>query len=122
MHQHTLRTHLADHSRQRTPQLHVVFDAAIGHAKEDERLDTYLFARTALLFATHQRHLRTGDCLIEPAGVAIGDEAVGDLNACIGHVRYGPRSAEVDIVGVGGDHQRPLYLMRFQHALNTTAD
>ena len=36
LHEHTLRTHLADHSRQRTPQLQVVFDTAIGHAQKDQ--------------------------------------------------------------------------------------
>ena len=75
-----------------------------------------------MLFAAHQRHLRTGDGLIEAASIAIGDEAIGDLDACIGHIRNGTSGAKVDIVRMSGDYQCPLYLMCFQHALNTTAD
>ena len=43
--------------------------------------------------------------LVGAAGLARGDEAVHDLAAATGEHRHGAGHAEVDVVGVGHDHE-----------------
>ena len=85
-------------------------------AEEDERLDAHLLGGPRLLDAAHRGHLRTGDGEVEPARVTIGDEAVGDVDACVGQHRHGAGGTEVDVVGMCGDDQRPFDLGGLQHA------
>ena len=49
--------------------------------------------------------LRAGDRGVEAACVAVGDNAVRHLDAGLGPRRDGSGGPEVDVVGVGGDHQ-----------------
>ena len=45
---------------------------------------------------------------VEAAGIAVGHDAVADLNSCRGPGRDGSGGAEVDIVRVGGKTKHPL--------------
>ena len=61
--------------------------------------------RLQLLLAADGGHLGPGDRLVRAAGVTVGDDAVGHLDAPAGPRRHRAGGAEVDVVGVGGDDQ-----------------
>ena len=48
---------------------------------------------------------------VEAAGLAVGDEAVGDGDAGPGELRDDSSSSEVDVVGMGGDDKGALDLI-----------
>ena len=58
-----------------------------------------------LLDSPHTGHLLARDRPIGAARVAVGDDAVGDLHACVGPLCRGARIAEVAVIGMGDDHQ-----------------
>ena len=100
---------------------HVGHDAAVHVAEEVQRGDTDLGGRLRLLLTTDRRHLGARDRAIEPARLAVGDEAVHDLDPGVGE--HGDRAGgrEIDVVGVRHDDERTFDLGRLQHQLQSTA-
>jgi hypothetical protein len=70
-------------------------------------LDADLGGRVRLLAAADAGDVGSGHLRVEPAGVAVGDHAVGDVRAGVGPPCHGAGGAEIDVVGVGGDDQAP---------------
>ena len=103
-----LGPHLADDARQVAAQVERRLDATVGVAEEHEVGDADVLGRRGLLVSAQLRHLGASDVLVEPARVAVGDDAVGDVDAGVGPRRHAPGDAEVDVVGVRGHDQDPL--------------
>src|SRR5262245_35569926 len=110
-----LRSDLADHPRDALPQLEVGLEPTVGLAQEDDVGDADLLGRPGLLLAAQRSHVDPADGAVEPAGVAVGHDAVGDGDAAVGQLGHGAGRAEVHIVGMGGDDQHPLDLGLVDH-------
>src|SRR6185437_11179792 len=78
----------------------------------------HLLGGGGLLGAAQRRDLRPGHALIVPARVAVGDDAVDDLDPGVGPQRDGAGGTEVHVVGVGGDHKDSLDLGVVEHGPN----
>ena len=61
-----------------------------------------------LLLAADAGHVRTGDRPVRAAGVAVGGDAVGDLDAGFDPGRHRSPGPEVHVVGMGGHDQDAL--------------
>ena len=77
--------------------------AEVGHVVHPEHL-----AGCALLGLADAGDLAAGDGGVEAAGVAVGADAVGDLDAGLGEQRHRAAGAEVDVVRMGGHDEYPL--------------
>lgn len=73
--------------------------------EKHEIIDTDMGGRLGLLLTANRRHLRPRDRIVETPRLAIGHEAVGDLNPTVGERRDRAGGTEVDIVGMGGHHE-----------------
>ncbi len=100
-----LRAHLANDPRQIATQCERGFDRAVGVREEAHVLDADDLRGRDLLVAAQRSHLRAWDAELRAAGVAIGHDAVGDLDAAVGPHRDRARDAEVDIIGMRHDHE-----------------
>ena len=80
----------------------------VGIAEEREVGDADDLRRRRLLDAPQVGELGRPDAAVPSTGLAVGDDAVRDLDPGIGPARDAARGAEVDVVGVRGDHQDPL--------------
>ena len=96
-------------------QLHRDLDGAVHEPEEPEVGDPDLGGGLGLLFPPDRRHFPARNRVVEPAGLAIGDETVGDLDAGIGELGHGSRGTEVDVIGVGGDNEDSFDLGELQH-------
>ena len=101
-------------------QRHAELDCAVAVAEEHQLGHTDFGRRLGLLFPTDRRHLRPRHGLVESAGLTVGHQAVGHLDTGVGQHRDGAGRPEVDVVRVGGDDERPLDLLRFQHGDQVT--
>ena len=63
-----------------------------------------------LLGAAHGGHLGPVALRLEPAGLAVGHQAVAHLDTGLGPAGDRPGGTEVDVVGVGDDDQDTLDL------------
>ena len=105
--QHPLRPHLPDHPADVAAQVEGELQPAVGIAEEADVGHADLGGGGPLLGLAQRAHL-VARGVVEPAGVAVGDDAVGDLGAGGGPGGDGAGAAEVDVVGVGEDAQRAL--------------
>jgi hypothetical protein len=78
-------------------------------------VDPQDLGRGGLFLAAQRGYLRPRDGLVEAARVAVGNQAVADLDPGVGPERDGARGTEVDVVRVGGDHQDALDLGVIEH-------
>ena len=83
-------------------------EPAVGVAEEDDVLDADLLGRGALLGLPDAADLAARHVGVEAAGVAVGADAVRHLDAGVGPGRDRAGGAEVEVVRVGDDDQRPL--------------
>ena len=83
----------------------VASTAPSGYARKRTSSTPTIFAGRDLLVAAQRSHLRAWDAELRAAGVAIGHDAVGDLDAAVGPHRDRARDAEVDIIGMRHDHE-----------------
>src|SRR5262249_34297201 len=63
----------------------------------------------------HPPALAAGPPRLDPAGLAVRHDAVRDLDAGVGPPGHRPGDAEIDIVGMGADHEHPLDVFFLQH-------
>ena len=80
-------------------------------AEEREVGDADDLRRGRLLDAPEIGELGRADAGVASTRFAVGGDAVRDLDPGVGPARDAARSAEVDVVGVRGDHQDPLDLV-----------
>jgi len=116
-----LRPDLTDHLRDVVAKLQVGDDLAIHVTEEHEVGHSDLGCRLGLFLTPDRRHLITGHRVVEPSGLTVGDQAVGDLHPGIGEVGDRSGRAEVDVVGVGHDHQGTLDLGGRKHGAKDRA-
>src|SRR4051812_5903316 len=102
-----LRAHLPDHPADVPAQVEGQLQPAVGMAQESDVGHTDFRRGRPLLRPPQHRHLLARR-LVEAAGIAVGDDAVGDLGAGRRPRRHRPRAAEVDVVGVGEDAEGAL--------------
>ena len=117
---HQLRADLADDPGDGQAQVEVGHDAAVGHAQPHQVGDADVLRRGGLLLLPQRGHVGAADRAVAATGIAAGDQAVGDLHAGVGQRRHGAGGAEVDVVGVGHDHQGSFDLVRSPHRLDGT--
>ena len=103
--QHPLGPDLTDDAADVTPQLAGRFDHAVGVPEEPHVADADHGGRGTLLVLAERRHFGPGHGAVGAAGFAARGDAVRHLEAGRGEGRHGARRAEVDVVGVRGDHQ-----------------
>ena len=96
-------------------QAEVGLQPAVGLGEEHEVVDADLLGRPGLLLAAQRRHLGPAHGVLEATGVAVGDDAVRDVDAPVGQAGDRARGTEVDIVGMGRDDQHPLDLGLVEH-------
>ena len=117
-----LGTHLTDDAGQVPTQVQRRLQPAVGVTEEDEVLDADLGSGGGLLATAHRADLAASDRRVEPAGVAVSDQAVRDDDAAVGPRRDGASGAEVDIVGVGTDDQRTFDRILVEHRASLRAE
>jgi hypothetical protein len=98
------------------PQVEAERHLAVHPAEEDQLGHTNLGRRLRLLLAANARHRGALDRLVEPARLAVGDEAVRDLRSRVGEFGDQPGGREVDIVRMGHDCEGALDLVESEHA------
>ena len=107
-HEHALRLDLADHPADVAAQLQARHELAVGIAEKPDVVNPDPLGRLGLLGAAHAGDLVAREVEVEAAGVAVGADAVDDLDAGVRPGRDGPGRAEVDVVRVRGDDERAL--------------
>jgi hypothetical protein len=110
-----MRAQLADDPADVAAQLDRRGQRAVAVAEEAHVAHPDLLGGLDLLGAPDGGDLGPVDSRVEAARVAVGAHAVDDLDARAGPGRDGAGGAEVDVVGVGRDDQRPLDLGVVQH-------
>ncbi len=81
---------------------------AVGITQKSKVVDADLFRRLGLLSTSHAGDLIARELKIGAAGVAVGADAIDDLDAGVGPGRDGPGGSEVDVVGMRGDDKDAL--------------
>jgi hypothetical protein len=102
---HPLGPDLADDAAYVTPQFAVRHDHAVGVPEEPHVADAHDRGGGALLVLAQRRHLGPGHRAVRASGLAGRGDAVRDLETGRGERGNGPRRAEVDVVGMGGDDE-----------------
>ena len=112
----SVRPALADHPAQVPAQIEGHLQLSVRVTQEDHVFDADLLGGCPLFALPDAADLRAGDLRVEAAGVTVGDDAVGDLQARLGPVRDRAGRTEVDVVGMGHDDQHPLHHVLVRHA------
>ena len=108
---HALRAHLSNHSSQVFAEREGHLEIPIGVTKEHQIRDADFFRGRRLFGLADTGDLRSTDGWVETAGVAVGYEAVGDLDAPVGPGCDRGGRSEVDIVWMRRHNERPLHLI-----------
>ena len=108
--EHPPRPHLPDHPADVAPQVVRDGQLAVPVAEVDDVGGAPESGGGALLGAPNARYVRSWDVRVEAAGVTVGDDAERDRDPLSRPLGQGAGRAEVDVVGVGGDHQDALDL------------
>jgi len=111
-----IRADLPDHPGEIPAQVQRGLDPAVRVAEEPHVVHAHAFGRRDLLGPPQGGHLGAGDVLVEPAGVAVGHQAVGDLDPRVGPPCDRARRAEVDVIGMRGNGQDPGDFCVVEHA------
>ena len=76
-----------------------------------------------LLVASQRCHVGAGDAGVAAPGVAVGDQAVDDVDPGVGPARHGPGGAEVHVVGMRDDdeYSADLSVVKHDHDLRAPA-
>lgn len=80
-------------------------DGTIGKAEEVEFVHPEHICSGCLFTSTNSGHLVSRDCVVTPASLSVGDEAVHDFVAFADPARDRAACTEVHIVGMSRDHQ-----------------
>jgi len=83
-------------------------EATVGVAEEDQVGDADRVGGRSLFGLTDGRDRRAVDRVIEPPGVAVGEQAIGDVQSGLGERGYGSCGGEVDVVRMRDDDENPL--------------
>ena len=110
-----LRAHPPDDAGDVAAELEAHRQPAVGVGQPVDVVDADLGGGGGLLGATDSSHLGPRDALVEAAGIAIGDDAVRHGDALGGPGRHRTGGAEVDVVGMGGDHEDAIDRLGLGH-------
>jgi transposase len=88
---------------------------AVRVAEERDVADPEHAGRLALLLLADAADLRARDLRVEPAGVAVGDDAVADLDPGRRPGGHAAAAAEVDVVRMRDHDEHPLHVLRRLH-------
>ena len=105
---HPLGAYPPDHPGDVAAHLEGALQPAVGMAQEGEVGDPDAGGGGGLLLAAQLRHLDAALATVRAAGVAVGDDAVRDVDPLAGPGRDRARAAEVDVVRMGGDDEDAL--------------
>ena len=105
LNEHSGRAHLADHPADIAAQFMADGELAIAVAQEPHVVDPDGRPRGGLLLATDPGDLGAGDCRVESARIAVGDDAVGDLEPLTDPLGHGAGGPEIHVIGMGRDDQ-----------------
>ena len=76
--------------------------------EERDVRDTEFGGSGTLLLSAQLGHRLTGDGPVDPPGIAVSDDAVGDLEARLHPRRHRARGAEVHVIGVSCDEEHAV--------------
>src|SRR5712692_8015301 len=113
---------LSDDPGQVLAQAEGRFHPAVRITEEAQVVHAYLLGCRGLLGVPQRRHVGAGDARVASASVAIGDDAVGDVDAGVGPARDRAGRAEVHVVRMGGDDQDAADLSVFEHVPDPTGN
>ena len=103
MREKTVRFYLPDDPADRFAEFEVGHNGAIGETEEMQLGNAQYLCGAGLFLPPDLCHARARNRVVEPAGLAVGYEAVDHAMALVGEGGGGSGAAEIKIIRVGGD-------------------